>query len=141
MQSMTELELKHYLNRAFYAEKLAAALRVEVERDRSIAERISRSAEAVPGGGRRNVTEESLLRLAETERRLRESLQTIVRLREETARLIDKLPDSDMQAVLRLHFLGYESFSRIAEELNYSESTVYRRYREAIKKLTLNDSF
>ena len=130
---MTEEQLTkiQWLNRAFHAEKNAKAWQAKLERDRSLAERISRSGNGT-GGTQSNTTEDCLIRLAETQEGVQQALRELAGIREEIAAVIRGVDDLDEQTILVRHFLAYEKFDQIAERMSYSESTVYRIYRSAL---------
>jgi DNA-directed RNA polymerase specialized sigma24 family protein len=141
---MTQEERKAkvtWLNRAFHAEKNARAWMAKLERDRSLAERISRNAsessQTGAGGAGSNSTEDYLIRLAGTQERLQEALHELVDVREEISAAIRTVTDPDAQAVLVRHYLAYEKFEAIAERMGYSERTVYRIYRTALEKVVI----
>lgn len=122
-----------WLNRAFHAEKNAKAWMAKLERDRSLAERISRSTSGTgTGGAQGNTTEDCLIRLAETQEGVQQALRELAGIREEIAAVIRGVDDLDEQTILVRHFLAYEKFDQIAERMSYSESTVYRIYRSAL---------
>ena len=125
-----------WLKRAFYAEKAAMAWRTKLERDRSLAERISRTGDG-SGGGQDNGTENALLRLAQTEAETRERLRELVNIWEEISTAIRQVDDPDMQAILVRHYLAYETFEQIAEKMNYSFITIRRKHKAALDKIEL----
>lgn len=130
--SMTEEQKAKiaWLNRAFHAEKAARAWLAKLERDRSLAERLSRgSSSAAPSG---NGTETALIRLAQTEEETQERLRELVRIREEICGMIRTVDDLDMQAILVRHYLAYETFEVIAEKMHYSRPTIMRKYKHAL---------
>lgn len=135
---MTEEQLTkiHWLNRAFHAEKAAKAWMAKLERDRSLAERISRSGNGT-GGGQGNSTEDALIRLAQTESETRERLRELVDIREEISTAIRTVDDPDMQAILVRHYLAYETFETIAEKMHYSERTIRRKHNRGLEKVVL----
>ena len=126
----------NWLNRAFHAEKAAMAWRAKLERDRSLAERISRTGDG-SGGGQGNGTENALLRLAQTEAETRERLRELVNIREEISTAIRQVDDPDMQAILVRHYLAYETFEMIAEKMHYSFITIRRKHKAALDKVEL----
>lgn len=125
-----------WLNRAFHAEKAAMAWRAKLERDRSLAERISRSGSG-SGGASGNGTENALIRLAQTEEETQERLQELVNIREEISTAIRAVEDNDMQAILVRHYLVYETFETIADKMHYDESTIRRKHKKALDKIAL----
>lgn len=125
-----------WMNRAFHAEKAAMAWRAKLERDRSLAERISRTGDGT-GGGQGNGTEDALIRLAQTETEIRERLRKLVEIREEISTAIRQVDDQDMQAILVRHYLAYETFETIADKMHYDERTIRRKHKKALDKVVL----
>lgn len=126
----------NWLNRAFHAEKAAMAWRAKLERDRSLAERISRTGDG-SGGGQGNGTEDALIRLAQTETETRERLRKLVEIREEISTAIRQVDDPDMQAILVRHYLAYETFEQIAEKMHYDKRTIQRKHKRAIDNVVI----
>lgn len=125
-----------WLNRAFHAEKAARAWMAKVERDRSLAERLSRGFEGT-GGNSGNSTEGALLRLAQTEEETREKLRELVAVREEISDAIRQVDDMDMQAILVRHYLAYETFEQIAEKMHYSIRSIKYKHKAALDKVCI----
>lgn len=137
---MTEEQLKkiRWLNRAFHAEKSYKAWVAKLERDRSIAKRITRGLESTGGGspgGAGNNTEDALIRLADTERGVQDRLRALAGIREEITQAIITVEDYDMQAILVRHYLAYETFDVIAERMHYDKRTIQRKHKAAIDKI------
>ena len=142
---MTQEERKRkvdWLNRAFHAEKNAKAWMAKLERDRSLAERITRNAaesfQNGTGGAGSNSTENYLIRLADTQERLQDALRALADVREEITRVIQAVDDLDAQTVLVRHFLNYEPLDSVAENTHWGRTTVYRKYRLGLEMLVLN---
>ena len=141
---MTQEERKRkvdWLNRAFHAEKNAKAWMAKLERDRSLAERITRhtsgSAQTGAGGAGSNSTENYLIRLADTQERLQEAHRALVDVREEICTAIRQVDDLDAQTILVRHYLAYEKFETIAEKMHYDERTIRRKHSAALEKIVL----
>ena len=131
-----QLDRIRWLNRAFHAEKAAKAWLAKLERDRSLAERISRGLSSGSGGAG-NSTEDALIRLADTERETQERLRSLAAIREEITQAIAAVEDYDMQAILVRHYLAYETFEVIAERMHYSLISVRRKHKAALDKIEL----
>lgn len=129
-----------WLNRAFHADKRAKALEMKAVHDRNIAERITRNCSETGGSSSGNSTEDALIRLAETERLAQEELCNLIQIRQEISEAVSSVDDCDMQAILTMHFLAYETFEEIAEKLSYSRATIMRKYKKALEKMILNDT-
>ena len=125
-----------WLNRAFHAEKNYKAWLVKLERDQSIAERLTRSGDGT-GSPSDNGTETALIRLADTEQRTQERLQELVRIREEITVVIEAVPDLDAQTILVRHYLAYETFEQIAEKMHYDKRTIQRKHKQSLDKIVI----
>ena len=136
---MTEEQIDRirWLNRAFHAEKAAQAWLAKLERDRSLAERITHGGGSPGGTPSGNSTEDALIRLATTEQETQQRLRELVTIREEITQAIAAVDDYDMQAILVRHYLAYETFETIAEKMHYSLISVRRKHKTAIDKIEL----
>ena len=141
---MTQEERKRkvdWLNRAFHAEKNAKAWMAKLERDRSLAERITRNASESTqngtGGAGSNSTENYLIRLADTQERLQEALRALADVRDEITRVIQAVDDLDAQTVLVRHYLAYEKIDTIAEKMHYDRRTIQRKHNQALEQVVI----
>ena len=133
-----QIERIRWLNRAFHAEKAAKAWLAKLERDRGLAERISRGLSSGSGGASGNSTEDALIRLADTERETQQRLRELVAIRDEITAVISRLDDYDMQAILVRHYLAYETFELIAEKMHYSERSIKYKHKAALDKVCID---
>ena len=127
-----------WLNRAFYAEKLARALMDKRDRDKALAERISKCTDGSGGTCAGNSTEDALLRLADTEHKLQDKLRSLVALRDEIADAITSIKDPELEAILIRRYLNYEPMEVIAERMHYARMTIHRKHLQALDRMLLN---
>lgn len=133
---------RDWLSRAFYAEKKLNALLYMYERDKERAQRIT----AVFGGNdkgrtdsRENGTEKLLAVLADSERKYSNYAAECAEIRSEIEEAISTIKEPDVQAVLKLHYLGFKpSFEKIAEEMHYSVETVKRRHKRGLDEIKID---
>lgn len=140
---MTENELttRHWLNRAFYADKKAKALEMLVRQCRERAEGLSRCSEDNDKGrsdGTENGTENALMKLAEMERKADAQRVEAVNVSAEIQTIISGLHDDDLEAVLIHRYLLFETVEQTAESIGYDPRTVMRKIKKAIEKLSPN---
>lgn len=138
---MTENEIRHWLNRAFYADKKARVLEMLKEQCRERAEGLSRTAECNDTGrnsGSQNGTEAALLRLAEMERRCSEQIAELVKVSDEISGAISQLHDDDLETVLIHRYILFHTIEETAAELHYDSRTVKRKTHKAIEKMSQN---
>lgn len=133
-----ELDLRHWLNRAFYADKKAKALDMLVSQCRERATGLVRYSEndACKNSTSKNGTESALMKLAEIEEKATAQKAEAVKVSAEIQDAISMLHDDDLEAVLIHRYLNFLTVDRTAEIMNYSSETIKRKQRAAIEKLT-----
>lgn len=134
-----ELQLRHWLNRAFYAEKKVRALEALVEQCRERAQGLSRCSEGNDKGrsdSAENGTENALMKLADMEERARRQREEAICASDEIQRAISTLHDEDLETVLIHRYLLFETIEQVAESIGYDPRTVKRKIRRAIEKLS-----
>ena len=137
---MTELELKHWLNRAFYADKKAKALDALAQQCRERAQGLTVNWECNATGksdGAQNGTENALMKLADIERKALDLRLECANILSETLAAIWKLEDDDLEAVLINRYVLYYTIEQTAEIMNYAPRTVRKKQKQAVEKLCL----
>lgn len=137
--TLREIELKSWLNRAFYADKKVKALEMRIEQCRERAEGVSICYEGNDKGkssGSKNNIEEVLIRLADTELKLKNQIFELLDITDEISEAISKLEDDDLETVLIHRYILFHTIEETAEIMNYSPETIKRKQRKAIEKLT-----
>ncbi|MDE5564437.1 MAG: hypothetical protein K2I93_04725 [Oscillospiraceae bacterium] len=127
---MTTEQLKktNWLNRAFHAEKAAKAWLAKLERDRSDAERIKQNFS-------QDAVKDVLDRLSITEQRTLDRISELTQILDEVTVAIVAVDDLDMQSILVRHYLVYESWEQVAEEMHYDLRTVQRKHKQALDRV------
>ena len=129
--TVEQLEVKNWLNRAFYADKKVSALESLVKQLRERAQSVSVCYERNDTGkssSAKNGVENAYMRLADTEMKL---CNQIIELLD----IIDEIRD-DLETVMIHRYLLFHTVEETAELMNYSPETVKRKQRKAIEKLT-----
>jgi DNA-directed RNA polymerase specialized sigma24 family protein len=137
---MTELELKHWLNRAFYADKKAKALDALAQQCRERAQGLTVNWECNDTGksdSAQNGTENALMKLADIERKALDLRLECANILSETLTAIWKLEDDDLEAVLINRYVLYYTIEQTAEIMNYAPRTVRKKQKQAVEKLCL----
>ena len=95
-------EIKHWLNRAFYADKKVKALKMLLKQHRERAEGFAVCCECNDKGkssGRKNSTEDALIRLADIEQKLQQQIAELSGITAEIADAVSKLYDNDLERI------------------------------------------
>ena len=135
----TELTTRHWLNRAFYADKKAKALEMLVRQCRERAEGLSRCSEGNDKGrsdGAENGTENALMKLAEMERKADAQRVEAVNASADVQKAIEMLNDFELETVMIHRYLLFHTDKETAEIMNYDERTIRRKRAKALKKLS-----
>lgn len=136
-----QIEKIEWLRRAKKANDSARYWLSRLEHDREQARITSNSFSdsGTYGNSSGNSKENVLINLAETERRTQEKCAEYVHICDEIASAIEEIEDEDLQAVLTWHYLKFLTWEQTAHKMYCDVSTVKRKHRKALKKLTLND--
>lgn len=138
MQSIEELEMKAWLNRAFYANQKAKALEKLAEQCKERAQGLTVNWEQNDKGksdGAVNGTENALLRLTELNEKAHTLRVECTELVVEILKKIETLHDDDLESVLICKYINFYTLEKTAELLNYHPNTVKKKIKKAILKL------
>lgn len=133
-------EVKHWLNRAFYADKKVKALEMLLRQYRERAESVSVCCEGNDRGkcsSSKNGTEDALMKLVDTEQKLQRQIFELISISDEISEAISKLEDDALETVLIHRYILFHTIEETAEIMNYTSRTVRRKQAEAIDKLVL----
>lgn len=140
MITAKEREVKHWLNRAFYADKKVKALEMRLRQCRERAESVSACCEGNDKGkcsGSKNGTEDALMKLVDTEQKLQRQIFELLDISDEISEAISKLEDDDLETVLIHRYILFHTIEETAEIMNYSPRTVRDKQKKAIEKICL----
>lgn len=138
LTTIEELDMRKWLNRAFYADKKAKALGMLVQQCRERAEGLSRASEGNDKGksdGAENGTENALMKLAEIQERAEHLSAEAIATTAEVWEAIRKLHDDDLETVLINRYLNFLTIEQTAEKMNYAPRTIKEKTKQAIEKL------
>lgn len=129
-------EKKEWLKRAKKANDSVEKWRIRLEHDRELA----RGKKGLSGSGTymnssANSTEDALIKLAETERKVQEKEAEFARIYDEINSAVRKIEDDDLQMLLDWHYLKFLTWEETACKMHYSVSTVKYKHKKALEKL------
>ena len=127
---------KQYLLRAYNLKRRIEAKEMHLEELRTQAEHITADLNGMPrGSGPSSPVERVAVQIADLSWELELDWLDLLQYQEETKHLIERLDnDADVQ-VMSLRYLSYLTWERIAEEVHYSGSQVYRIQVRAHRKI------
>lgn len=127
---------RQYLSRAYNLRRRIAAKELHLAELRTQAEHITADLTGMPkGSGASSPVERVAVQIADLSWDLEQDWLDLLQYQEETKRLIERLDnDADVQ-VMSLRYLSYLTWEKIAEEVHYSGSQVYRIQVRAHRKI------
>ena len=97
---------------------------------------ISQSYELQPDrvqtSGPKDRLAETFARIDELEQKINARIDDLIRLKEDTLKVIYQIPDKDQQNVLIARYVQGERWEKIAVDLNFSIAQVYRLHDKAL---------
>lgn len=135
---MSELELRLWLNSAFYADKKIKALDMLIQRHRERAQGLSACGEGNDSGkndGTKNGTENAFLKLAELQEKADRMREKAIEDVEKIQNAIALLEDDELETVLIRRYLLFETIDETAASMHYSPRNVKKKQKQAILKL------
>ena len=135
---MTEQEVKHWLKRAYYADKRIKVLESLINQCRINAQRLSGHSEhkdTVRSSNAENSTEKALLKLIENQQKYADEIQALEDIKRDILMTIAKIDDSELETILIHRYILLHTIEETAEIMNYSQMTISRKTNQAIKML------
>ncbi len=119
------MDMNDYLSQSFCLDRRIRAKLGEIA---SLNKLSSDLSETEPGVARR---------LAIWEQELRGDLDSLIELRRSITNAIASVSDPACRTLLELHYLCFETWEQVAEEMNYSVQHVYRLRGKALSMVRL----
>ena len=130
---------KEYLAQARNIDHDIQDMLEEVAVLRSMAEKTTAILSGMPGKATKDTSRlaDTVGKLIEQEKKLDSEIDHLVDLRTEIYAAIQQVADRDARRVLHLRYMGYRSWSAIAEEMKLSLRQIYRLHGEGLKKISI----
>lgn len=134
---MTTEEVKKYLKQAYKLDQRLKRERRNLEKLQSSAEYRSPNFEGGGGSGGGDRMSESVSRIMEKEKRVRELTDIYTRKYIEIENTIHSVGDDVLEEVLELRYLHYMLWEDIAEKMHRDLRWIYRLHGKALAKIKL----
>ena len=130
---------KEYLAQARNIDHDIQDMLEEVAVLRSMAEKTTAILSGMPGKATKDTPQlaDTVGKLIEQEKKIDGEIDRLVDLRTEIYAAIQQVADRDARRVLHLRYMGYRSWSAIAEEMKLSLRQIYRLHGEGLKKFSI----
>lgn len=127
--TIEQLEKIEWLNRPYHVSNKANSLRAVDEQNKKL-------KELAKGGSEENAKEIAEL-VDKNAKKIDEYVNSVAKVRFEVADAIEAIHDDDCEALLNNHYLGYLTWEKTAEVMNYSVSGIKKKHKKALDKITI----
>ena len=116
------MNVKEWLSRAYKIDQQITSKQEQIERWRSLAEKISSvpNGPRVQGGAGDNRVESYCIKIADAELDIKRQLDDLVTIKKEISDMINQLPDYAFRVLLEQRYLLCKSWEDIASFMEYS---------------------
>ena len=136
--TIEQLEIIHWLNGAFYADKKLQALKAQRDRLRTLSQHITVCYGGNGKGksdGRSNNTENALMKLAEINEQIDNEINNLMQMYSKIDAAINCIDDDIAQVIFRRRYLAFQTIEKIAEEMHYSTRNIKYIHKKNLEKI------
>lgn len=131
------MNIKSYLNQARDLDKLIDSKLEQIDRLRSLAEKITTTLTGMPHAtGTSNRVEYCIGKIMELEREVTSDIDKLIDMKSEIRKMIESVKDNRYRLLLEYRYLNNFTWERIAEEMIYEVRWVYELHGHALKELS-----
>ena len=134
------MNAKEYLKQAFYLDKRINSKLEQVESLNALATKATSTLSDMPKSSNRGTSklEDTIVKIVDLQEEINRDIDKLVDLKKEIVRTIKKIEDKELQVVLEKRYLCFESWERIAVEMNYSIQHIFRLHSKALKNIVIS---
>ncbi|CAC9936763.1 MULTISPECIES: DUF1492 domain-containing protein [Peptoniphilaceae] len=133
------MNAKEYLKQAFYLDKRINSKLEQVESLNALATKATSTLSDMPKSPNRGSSklEDTIVKIIDLQEEINRDIDKLVDLKKEIVRTIKKIEDKELQVVLEKRYLCFESWEKIAVEMNYSIQHIFRLHSKALKNIEI----
>jgi hypothetical protein len=132
------VNIKKYLNQAFYMQRLIESNKLELTRLRELAASVGTAnlaGDRVQSGGRSDRTGDLAASIADLEAEIKSDIRRCVKIMSDIRWIIKSVDDERLRLILQSRFLDFKSWEQIRMTLGLSDARyLFRLYKLALKE-------
>ena len=134
------MNAKEYLKQAFYLDKRINSKLEQVESLNSLSTKATSTLSDMPKSPNigSSKLEDTIVKIVDLQEEINRDIDKLVDLKAEIVRTIKKIEDKELQVVLEKRYLCFESWEKIAVEMNYSIQHIFRLHSKALKNIVIS---
>ena len=134
------MNAKEYLKQAFYLDKRINSKLEQVESLNALATKATSTLSDMPKDPNRGTSklEDTIVKIVDLQEEINRDIDKLVDLKKEIVRTIKKIEDKELQVVLEKRYLCFETWEKIAVDMNYSIQHIFRLHSKALKNIVIS---
>lgn len=132
------MNTKEYLKQAFYLDKRINSKLEQVENLNTLATKANATLSDMPKSPNRGTSrlEETIVKIIDLQQEINKDIDKLVDLKAEIVRLIKKVENKELQAILEKRYLCFDSWEKIAVDMNYDIRHIHRLHNRGLKEIS-----
>lgn len=125
---------KEYLKQAYKIEAKINADMEHIDRLRELAKKAttSISAERISGTSKHSRIEDCICRIVELQDDIKSEILHLINVKRNIQKIIENVHNRDLNVLLTLRYINYETWYEISKKLNYSERWIHKLHATAL---------
>lgn len=131
------MSVKEYLKQAFYVDKRITGKLEQLDRLNALATKATSTLSDMPKspGGTTSGLEATVVKIVALQEEINRDIDALVDLKRDIAREIFSLSNKEAQTILEKRYLCFETWEKIAVDMNRSIQYCFMVHRKALKKI------
>lgn len=131
------MNAKEYLKQAFYLDKRINSKLKQVESLNALATKATSTLPDMPKSLNTGISnlEDTIIKIIDLQEEINRDIDKLVDLKSEIVDVINKIEDKELQVILEKRYLCFETWEKIAVEMNYSIQHIFRLHSKALKNI------
>ena len=131
------MNAKEYLKQAFYLDKRINSKLEQVESLNALATKATSTLSDMPKSPSRGTSklEDTIVKIVDLQEEINRDIDKLVDLKAEMVGTIKQIQNKELQVILEKRYLCFETWEKIAVEMNYSIQHIFRLHSKALKNI------
>lgn len=133
------MNAKEYLKQAFYLDKRINSKLEQVESLNTLATKATSTLSDMPKSPNRGSSklEDTIVKIIDLQEEINRDIDKLVDLKAEMVGTIKQIQNKELQVILEKRYLCFETWEKIAVEMNYSIQHIFRLHSKALKNIEI----
>ncbi|MBS5967041.1 MULTISPECIES: hypothetical protein [Peptoniphilaceae] len=132
------MNAKEYLKQAFYLDKRINSKLEQVENLNALATKATSTLSDMPKNPNRGSSklEDTIVKIVDLQEEINRDIDKLVDLKAEMVGTIKQIQDKELQVILEKRYLCFETWEKIAVDMNYDIRHIHRLHNRGLKEIS-----